>query len=48
MGLIGGAAAWPLSAHAQAGRAARIGFLTPTPRVPIIDALALGLRDCAI
>lgn len=35
----------PARAAATQGRTARVGFLTPTPRVPILDAFALKLRD---
>jgi putative ABC transport system substrate-binding protein len=49
MALIGGAAAWPLTARAQqAARMARIGFLGLAPAsifATRVDALRIGLRD---
>src|SRR5262245_20952413 len=44
--LIGGAAAWPIAAHAQeAGRIYRLGFLTARPRaIPEYDAFFDELR----
>src|SRR3954453_12922727 len=44
---IGGAAAWPLAAHAQPAKVPRIGFLhygSPGPS-PEIDAFRQGLRE---
>ena len=48
IGLVGGAAAWPLAARAQqpAGRVWRIGFLGSTPPTPaMVSALRDGLRE---
>jgi putative tryptophan/tyrosine transport system substrate-binding protein len=46
--LLGGAAAWPLTARAQQARMTRIGFLGPTSYFGLqerMDALRAGLRD---
>ena len=45
---IGGAAAWPLAAHAQPAKVPRIGFLhygSPGTSSPEVDAFRQGLRD---
>jgi putative ABC transport system substrate-binding protein len=47
VGLIGGAAAWPVWAHAQQGRTYTVGVLTsnnPNPE-PLLKALREGLHD---
>jgi ABC-type uncharacterized transport system substrate-binding protein len=46
LGLFGAAAAGALAHAAQTpARVARIGFLTPTRRVPPVDAFELGMRE---
>jgi putative tryptophan/tyrosine transport system substrate-binding protein len=48
IGIVGGAAAWPLAARAQqtSGRVWRIGFLGSTPPTPaMVSALRDGLRE---
>lgn len=48
LGIVGGAATWPLAARAQQPKVARIGWVTaaPAPDVnPFVDALRAGLAD---
>src|SRR5262245_38993199 len=39
--LLGGAAAWPLAAHAQQAKVVRLGYLDPARRT---DTIAVNLR----
>jgi putative ABC transport system substrate-binding protein len=47
--LLGSAAAWPLAAHAQPNRVARIGYLSGTGSAadpgPFVEALRQGMRE---
>src|SRR5262245_33370974 len=46
--LLGGAALWPLAAHAQGATAARVGWLTAqtaSSLTPFIDALRAGFTE---
>ena len=44
IGVLGGAAAWPMVARAQQPKLARIGWLTVAPH-PFINGFRRGLRE---
>jgi len=51
LGLLGGAAAWPLAARAQGAKSSVIGFLTSTPPERFADGMRAfreGLHDFVI
>jgi ABC-type uncharacterized transport system substrate-binding protein len=48
LGIVGGAATWPIAARAQQPKAARVGWVTAAPAAdvnPFVDALRAGLAD---